>query len=131
MPRVPKSKLRLWWCQTADHDEDWFVVDRTQAGAEEFFRLHEGYHEGDVWAERLGLLPDEYQEEALQGWPDHELLEACGGRVLRVETPRVVELEGRRYVEGMLESLILEKTDDLFEAQNGTRPNKTRPTGIC
>jgi hypothetical protein len=47
--------------------------------------------------------------------------------VIREETPRVVELQGERYVEGMLEHQILQVTDDEFERQGRDRPNRTRP----
>ena len=40
--------------------------------------------------------------EAREGWPTDELLEACGARIQRSETPRVVEIGGRRFVEGYL-----------------------------
>lgn len=77
----------------------------------------------------LRVLPEEYQDRKHVGWPSHELLEACGVKVIRDDTPRVVELEGERYVEGKLEHQILEVTDDVFEGHGRGRPNRTQPRG--
>jgi len=127
MGRRPKPKLMLWWCWTEDHHEDWFVVAGEGLAAAGFFESYEGYAEGDVQAEGLMILPEEYQDEKYVGWPSPELLVACGAKVIREETPRVVELQGERYVEGMLEHEILQVTDDQFERHGRGRPNRTRP----
>lgn len=97
MGRRPKPKLMLWWCWTEDHHEDWFVVAGRGSRAAGFFESEEGHAEGDVHAEGLLVLPEECQDDKHVGWPSHELLLACGGKLIREETPRVVELEGRRY----------------------------------
>lgn len=128
MGKRPKQKLMLWWCWTEDHHEDWFVVAGHGVAAVGFFASYEGYAEGDVHAEGLMILPGDYQDQEYLGWPSHELLAACGAKVIRDETPRVVELDGQRYVEGMLEHQILEVTDDQFERHGRGRPNRTRPS---
>ena len=127
MGQRPKQKLMLWWCWTEDHHEDWFVVAGHGVAAVGFFESEEGYGEGDVQAKGLRILPEEYQDEKYLGWPSPELLVACGAKVIHEETPRVVELQGERYVEGMLEHQILQVTDDEFERQGRGRPNRTRP----
>jgi hypothetical protein len=126
MGHRPKQKLMLWWCWTEDHHEDWFVVAGHGVAAVGFFESEEGYGEGDVHAEGLRILPEEHQDEKYVGWPSPELLAACGAKVIREETPRVVELQGERYVEGMLEHQILQVTDDEFERHGRDRPNRTR-----
>ncbi len=118
-------RLTLYWCQTADHDEDWFVVARRANDARVFFANQEGYDEGDVSVQAILVLPEAQQDGGNRGWPALELLEACGAKILRWETPRVVELKGTRFVEGMLEQQILQLTDDLFELKGRGRPNKT------
>lgn len=127
MGKRPKRKLMVWWCWTQDHHEDWFVVARHGFDAVVFFEQHEGYAEGDAQAEGLLVLPEEYQDEKYVGWPSHELLVGCGAKLLREETPRVVELGGERYVEGMLEHEVLQVTDDQFERRGRGRPNGTQP----
>jgi hypothetical protein len=126
MSQRPKQRLMLWWCWTEDHHEDWFVVAGRGVAAVGFFESAEGYGKGDVRAEGLRILPEEYQDEKYVGWPSPELLAACGAQVIREETARVVELQGERYVGGMLEHQILQVTDDEFERQGRDRPNRTR-----
>jgi hypothetical protein len=121
----PKRKLQLWWCWTDDHDEDWFVVAGHGFDAVRFFEEQEGYEEGDAQAQSVLTLPEEFQDERYVGWPRDELLVACGARVLRSQTPRVVQIAGERYTEGMLEHQILQVTDDASERRGRGRPNKT------
>jgi hypothetical protein len=119
------TRLKLYWCQTEDHHEDWFVVARRAKDAIRLFSAHEGYDHEDVVAEVATVLPEPLQDEKHLGWPTRELLEACGAEILRWDTPRVVELQGTRWVEGMLEHQILTATDDLFERKGKGRPNRT------
>jgi hypothetical protein len=72
------------------------------------------------------ILPEPFQDEKYLGWPTRELLEGCGAAIHRWDTPRVVELNGRPWVEGMLEHQVLTVTDDLFERKGQGRPNRTR-----
>ena len=118
--------LKLYWCQTGDHDEDWFVVARRAKDAIRFFQSYEGYDEEDVLAAVVIVLPRSLQKDTYRGWPTRELLEDCGAKIVRWETPRVVELEGTRWAEGILEHQILEVTDDLFEKKGKGRPHRTR-----
>jgi hypothetical protein len=124
----PKSppRLKLYWCSTNDHDEDWFVVARSSAEAARFFEIQEGYDRQHVRAELSIALPADLQQTKERGWPTRELLEACGAVIRRWEEPRVVEIGGVRYVEGMLEHVILQLTDDRFEERGRGRPNRTR-----
>ncbi len=126
----PRKKLLLWWCSTEDHHEDWFVVAKDAIAAARLFERYEGYGKGDAEARDVTTLPAEYQDQKYVGWPGHELLIACGAKVVREETPRVVEFQGERYVEGMLEHQILQVTDDHFEKTGRGRPNRTRPGRI-
>ena len=126
MSRAQAPSLKLYWCQTDDHDEDWFVVARRARDAIRFFQSQEGYGDDDVLAEVVIVLPQALQVDTHRGWPARELLEGCGAKILRWETPRVVELEGMRWVEGMLEHQVLQVTDDAFEKRGKGRPNRTR-----
>ena len=126
MPR-PQAALKLYWCQTDDHHEDWFVVARRARDAVDFFQGYEGYGDDDVFAEVVLVLPDALQEDTPEGWPTRELLEGCGAEIVRWETPRVIELDGIRWAEGMLEHQVLEVNDDIFEKKGQGRPNRTRP----
>ncbi|HET7536039.1 MAG TPA: hypothetical protein VFJ90_06280, partial [Candidatus Didemnitutus sp.] len=122
------APLKLYWCTTQDGDEDWFIVAHTGVQAALHHAEAEGYDNDDASAEFIIALPNELQDggDDLLGWPDHEVLRACGGIFLREETPRVVELGGRIFSEGMLEHEIRKVDDDVLEAANQGRPNRTR-----
>ena len=92
--------MKLYWVTTADHDEDWFVVAGSAKEAAQFHESEEGYNPGDAWAEVVEVIPKGVDAEL--GWPPEELLQALGVRYLNEDTPRVVEIGGRKYCEGML-----------------------------
>jgi hypothetical protein len=116
--------MKLYWVETADRAEDWFVVARSARRAARWHEQAEGYASGDAVATLVLLILKGL--EAREGWPTDELLEACGARIQRSETPRVVELGGKRFVEGYLENEIRQRADDEFEALGRGRPNETK-----
>ena len=116
--------MNLYWVETADRAEDWFVVARSKRGAARWHEKAEGYGAGDAVATLVLRIPNDL-EASEEGWPSHELLEACGAKFDRSETPRVVKIGGARFVEGYLEYEILQLDDEKFEALGGGRPNKT------
>jgi len=116
--------MELYWVETEDHHEDWFVVARSERRAARWHERAEGYEDGDARATLVGGIPRHL--EAKEGWPSHELLEACGARILRSDTPRVVEIDGGRFVEGYLEHEIRQRLDERFEALGQGRPNMTK-----
>lgn len=115
--------MKLYWVETADRAEDWFAVARSKRGAERWHEKAEGYARGEASATLVLRIPSDL--EAPEGWPSHELLEACGAKFPRNETPRVVEIQGTRYVEGYLEYEIRQLADEKFEALGQGRPNET------
>lgn len=117
--------MNLFWVTTDDHDEDWFVVARDPEEASQFYEVYEGYDEGEAMAEWVMEVPDGLVEEV--GWPSHEFLQSCGAKFLREETPRVVEIAGQKFSEGMLEHTLRKLEDDKFEALGRGRPNQTDP----
>ena len=122
---MKRRRLKLYWCWTDDHDEDWFVVARS---AREARRLHEdgeGYGRGDAGSALVAVLPEAFQSDRYIGWPRRPLLECCGAEIERWQTPRVVRIKGVLYVEGMLEHEILRCTDDMAERRGKGRPNQT------
>jgi hypothetical protein len=117
-------KLRLYWAQTIDHHEDWFIVAQDVHEAERLHEEMEGYEFGDAEAEEILEIPGTVPAEP--GWPSEELLEAIGARYIETGATRVVELNGRTFCEGMLEETIRSLDDDRFEAQGEGRINGTR-----
>ncbi len=122
-----KKPLRLYWCETDDHHEDWFVVARSPRRARTAFADFEGYDTVDVHAELICDVPSgtDFGGGDPEGPAGESVLLLCGGVIVRDEMPRVVRLGGRTFAEGMLEALIRELDDDSFEAEGRGRPNKT------
>jgi len=87
------KRFALYWCTTADGDEDWFVVAHSPREAKRFHEDVEGYERGDADAERVALLPPELQTgggwkdaadgdvQRSAGWPSDQVLVACGGEI--------------------------------------------------
>lgn len=120
MPRK-KPRPKLYWVETDDHGEDWFIVARSAREARRFHEVEEGYQRGDAWSTLVMTL----DEDAREGWPKLEELARYGVTIHRAKQPRVAEYAGVRYVEGDLEYSIRGITDDLFELDGRGRPNKT------
>lgn len=114
--------LKLFWVETEDHDEDWFVVANSEAEATEFFVEDEGYDPEDATAREVMPLPESRSDPI--GWPSDELLLACGAKFVSDE-PRVVLLKGETFMEGALEFAIRTAHDNAFEAAGQGRPNGT------
>ena len=125
--------MNLYWVETEDHSEDWFIAAQGERQATAFHEEAEGYDPGDASAFLVTAIPDgvapdligEDEGEVEVGWPSLELLRQCGGRILRDDTPRIVEIAGQRFCEGLLEHHVLQVTDDAFEARGDGRPNRT------
>lgn len=109
---VYRSQWKLYWCETSDHAEDWFVVAKTIDEARAFHALAERHEQATTSAEFVCVLPP-FEQQAIRAkgphWPSNDTLVACGGVFLtgsRLETAathtppaRVVELHGRVFGE--------------------------------
>ena len=118
--------LKLFWVETQDHSEDWFIVAHDRFEAEMAHEVAEGYNDGDACARFIRSLPPGTED---QMYPSFETLEACGETVVRRDDPRVVEFDGVYYTEGPLEYAINKATDDAKEARGLGRPNRTKRDG--
>lgn len=102
-----RTSLKLYWCSTPDHDEDWFVIARSHPGARKFHADAEGYDYDEVAAERVCVLPASLQQrgDELLGWPDEDVIGACGGEYLRRD-PHIVRIGERVFQEGAMDSVL-------------------------
>ncbi len=116
--------MKLYWVTTEDHDEDWFIIASSQKEAAKLHEDMEGYLRGDAWAEKILDIPENIPAE--KGWPSEDLLLALGAKFKRDDEPRVVEIAGRIFCEGMLEAMLNELRDDVFEKCGKERLNKTK-----
>ena len=84
----PKKKFEeaageydLYWVETPDHEEDWFVVAKSYAEAESYFEDAEGYDPDEAYAD----VVCEMTADAMilmnwrEGYPAPGVIEACGG----------------------------------------------------
>jgi hypothetical protein len=115
--------MKLYWVTTEDHDEDWFVVASSAREACRFHEDAEGYDPGNAAAEEILSIPENIPAEP--GWPSDELLLAVGAKFIMENPPRVVEINGRKFSEGLLESFLNEIEDNAFEQRGLERLNKT------
>lgn len=120
MPRK-KPRYKLYWIETDDHHEDWFVMARSAREARQYFEEVECYERGDSWSTLVMTLGD----EGKTWWPTLDELRSFGFEVLREKTPRVVVYQGVRYAEGGFEHSLRMHDDDLHEARGNGRPNGT------
>lgn len=122
--------MNLYWVTTKDHDEDCFVIAQRKRSAEIFFEDYEGYDPGNATAEKILTIPDDLGVKKT-GWIDVELLKTLGGKILHYDSPMVVEISGRKFVEGGLQAIQDTVIDDLTEKIMGERLNKTKKNDYC
>ena len=115
--------MYLYWVTTKDHGEDWFLVANGTEEATFFYESMEGYELGEAMAEMIMEIPEGITAEV--GRPPEELLQSCGDHILVGGSARVVEIGGRKFCEGLLESTIRTLDDDMAEAAGEGRPNRT------
>jgi hypothetical protein len=72
--------MNLYWSETDDHDEDWFIVAPSAKAACRWHVQAEGYDPQDVRATLVLRIPK--QMAAHIGWPDLKLLRALGAVLL-------------------------------------------------
>lgn len=98
--------MNLYWVETEDHDEDWFVTAKSRSEAERWFESYEGYNDGDAAAKLVLEIPAHI--DVCCDWAQLPLLEELGAVVKSdSDDGRVVELDGVTYCEGLLEGEIL------------------------
>ena len=115
--------MNLYWCETMDHDEDWFIV---ASSAKEAMCMHEdaeGYDRGNARATLVVRIPKELNP--LVGYPTHELLRSLGAVFISEGTPRVVRFGATVYQEGGMDAVIDRLSDDQCEMLGQGRPNRT------
>jgi hypothetical protein len=115
--------MNLYWCETMDHDEDWFIVAPSAKDARRIHEDCEGYGRGDARATLVLRIPTTLAPAV--GYPTHDLLCSLGAVLMSEQTPRVVQIGSRVYQEGGMDAVIDRVNDDVSEAVGKGRPNKT------
>jgi hypothetical protein len=127
-----KSCINLYWVTTLDHDEDWFIFARTPRVAASYHEDYEGYDTYDAKA-RLVIANVQLPKYEQGPPPCHAHIPdliALGFEVVGTDPyQRGVRFKGELFVEGYLQSLVVQGDASLREAAVFGRPNGTkRPT---
>jgi hypothetical protein len=117
--------MYLYWMSTEDNAEDWFFFAENEEAAELNFSLSEGYEIDQVTAKLLRCIPEGMVIEG--EFPTTDQLKVLGGVFLTAEDSlaRVVEFDGIKYAEGLMELAVREKDDNVSERLGLGRPNDT------
>jgi hypothetical protein len=113
----------LYWVTTHDHDEDWFIFARTSRSAASYHEHYDGYNTGEARA-RLVIaqvrLP-KYESGPLPCHAQIADLIALGFEVVGADPyRRGVRFKGELYLEGELQTLVVQASDKRREVC-GTR----------
>ncbi len=86
---MPESRVKfedqpwkLYWCETEDHDEDWFVIARHPRLAAIHHENAEGYDRNYATATFVADVPRDMEIDVAQ-WPSDEQIIACGGEFVQ------------------------------------------------
>jgi hypothetical protein len=128
-----EKPIHLYWVAVPDDpSEDWFVFAAQAHLARRFFEEYEGFEDREAetrLVERNVRLSSLELPETPR-WAKLSDLEALGFEILsRTPHRRSVRKGGETFLEGYLQSEIVEARDDLAEASGRGRPNETRRQG--
>ncbi len=118
--------MKLYWVTTDDHHEDWFIIASSTNEASKLHEEFEGYDLGAASAQKIINIPDNITVEV--GWPSEDVLLSVGAKFIKEDEPRIIEINGKQYAEGMLEAHLKESDDDIFELLGEKRLNQTKRT---
>ena len=116
--------MKLYWVTTEDHHEDWFIIASSKKQASKLHEEMEGYDFGSARSQEILSIPDNISVEA--GWPSKETLLSVGGVFIKEDEPRIIEINGKYFTEGMLEAHLRELDDNIFELLGKKRLNQTK-----
>jgi len=118
--------MKLYWVTTEDHHEDWFIIASSNKEASKLQEEFEGYNFGSASSQEILSIPDNIPVEA--GWPSEEILLSVGAIFIKEDEPRIIEINGKQFTEGMLEAHLKESDDNIFELLGEKRLNQTKRT---
>ena len=118
--------MKIYWVTTEDHAEDWFVVATCSEEAAKLHEDMEGYNPGDAKAEEIVDIPESVPVEV--GWPSDDVLSAVGAKFIADGLARIVEIDGRKFCEGLMEETLRSLEDDMLQALGKNRINNTKKT---
>ena len=131
--REPEKPVHLYWVTVpGDPSEDWFVFATQAYFARRFFEEYEVFETREAEARLVERNVRMHGLEHLEvpHWANLPDLEAFGFEILsRTPHLRSVRKDGETFVEGYLQSKIVEAHDDLAQSAGRGRPGGTRRQG--
>ena len=130
-----KQTIKLYWCTTDDHDEDWFIFADSAKSARAYHEDYEDYGKGDAHS-RL-MVSDVRLTKFTNGEPPchaqiRELFALGFEDAGSVPNQRSVRFEGKTYTEGIQESMAVTMLENgglqLMEASS-SRTEPGAPAG--
>jgi hypothetical protein len=124
-----KKPIHLYWVTTLDHDEDWFIFARTPRTAASYHEDYEGYDTGDARARLViaGVQLAEYEQGPPPCHAQIADLIALGFEFVGADpNQREVRFNGELYLEGDLQTLVVQASDKLRKAQKNGISNGTK-----
>ena len=118
--------MKLYWVTTEDHHEDWFIIASSKKEASKLHEEFEGYDLGSASAQENLSIPNNIPVEV--GWPSEDVLFSVGAIFIKEDEPRIIEINGKQFSEGMLEAHLKESDDNIFELLGEKRLNQTKRT---
>ncbi len=78
--------MRLFWMNSLDHGEDWFVVGLTSRHAREYFSCEMGYDEieDEITALEVCEVPD-FPDMEDTFFADSDIIKHCGGELIHYD----------------------------------------------
>src|SRR5260370_28331531 len=106
---IKQAAVKLYWCTTADHDEDWFIFAESARQARAYHEHYEGYGKGDA-SSRL-IISNVTLTELVGGKPPchaqmPDLLQLGFADAGTEPNLRRVQLNGELFEEGIPESIV-------------------------
>jgi len=104
-----KQQIKLYWCTTDDHDEDWFIFAESARQARAYHEDYEGYDKGD--ADSRLIVSNVTLKEFQSGTPPchaqfQDLFQIGFQDAGTIPNRRGVRFDGEIFREGILESII-------------------------
>jgi hypothetical protein len=111
---VEDYKKHIYWVESFENQEDWFVVGLDQYVAEKFFCDYEGYDLDLVSSEIICVAEFEDEDESIEEayFPSDEMLIKNGFEVITEDEPRIFWRAGRKFCQGnIIQKMIVQKSN--------------------
>lgn len=111
---MDENKKHIYWVESFENHENWFVIGADQFIAEKFFCDIEGYDLDLVSSEAISLadFEDENESHKEAYFPSLEMLIKNGFEVITEDEPRIFWRAGRKFCQGnIIQQIIVQESN--------------------